>query len=89
MFYGLQIIRTPDESLTSDPVLKAELLQSVFSAAFTEDDINKLNTIMFTPLLIKRVIIPEAKRAHDYSPRYFLNNVVTSYRRHWPFGLHI
>jgi hypothetical protein len=61
-------LRTPDGSLTTDPVRKAELLQSVFSKSFTKDDgllpsgslnainANKLSTIIFTPTLVKRVI---------------------------------
>lgn len=62
-------LKTSDGSLTTDPVRKSELLQSVFSSAFTHDNrllppcsrsntnnVNKLNTIIFTPTLIKRVI---------------------------------
>jgi hypothetical protein len=61
-------LRTPDGSLTTDPVRKAELLKTVFSTAFTKDNgllppgslnsinQNKLSTILFTPSLVKRVI---------------------------------
>ena len=64
-------LRTTDGSLTTDPVLKTELLQSVFSSAFTVDNgtlppssnsdnnannANKLSNILFTPTLVKRVI---------------------------------
>jgi len=65
-------LRATDGSLTSDPVLKTELLQSVFSSASTIDNgtlppssnnanttatnSNKLSTILFTATLVKRVI---------------------------------
>ena len=61
-------LRTSDCSLTTDPVRKAELLQTVFLTAFTKDDglllpvslnainTNKLSTVLFTPTLVKRVI---------------------------------
>ena len=61
-------LRTTDGSLTTDRLHKTELLQPVFSSAFTKDNgnlpscsniassTNKLSTILFTRTLVKRVI---------------------------------
>ena len=79
-------LRTLDGSLTTDPVRKAELLQSVFSSGFTKDDgllpscsnsqsnTNKLSTVVFTPTLVKRVIRQingKAKGGPDNIPPLF------------------
>jgi Reverse transcriptase (RNA-dependent DNA polymerase) len=61
-------LKSADGTLSTDPIVKTELLQSVFSSAFTADNgfilplststspPTKLSTIIFTPTLVKRVI---------------------------------
>ena len=61
-------LKSDDGLLSIDPIRKTELLQSVFSSAYTQDngyippldtstaDHTKLSSIIFTPTLVKRVI---------------------------------
>ena len=64
----LYYLKLDDGLLSIDPIRKTELLQSVFSSAYTQDngyipplgtstaDHTKLSSISFTPTLVKRVI---------------------------------
>ena len=82
-------LKSTNGTLTTDSMHKTELRQSVFSSAFTKDNghlplcskntkiVQTLNTIVFTPTLIKRVIRRikvKAKGAPDDIPPLFFKH---------------